>query len=49
MWIELGDGGAIEYLYPCAVRLNRCCGEGPLFCAKERDHAGPHEDEGVIW
>lgn len=33
----------------CDIKLPRCCGEGPLRCAKEPGHAGPHEDEGVIW
>lgn len=48
-WLELSDGGAIEYYFECRARLNRCCGEGPLLCAKPTGHEGPHEDEGVIW
>ena len=33
----------------CGAKLFRCCGEGPLVCAKERGHDGPHEDEGVVF
>jgi hypothetical protein len=50
-WVDLqdGSGAAIEYMVLCGAKLHRCCGEGPLMCAKERGHDGPHEDDGVVF